>query len=524
MPRKIKEGRVPDLILFNANVITMEPAFPTAQWVVIQNNRILAVGGDEDLKKFKNIITHRIDCKGKTVLPGFIDAHCHLLSLAESFVALPLTPQNHVHSISDIQAKIKSLSGELPSGKWIRGKGYHEFYLTEKRHPTCEDLDRAAPLHPIKLTHRSGHAHVLNSAALSVVGISRETPDPPGGLIDRDIRTGEPTGVLYGMSHYLSKIIPPMDHDQMGQGMERVDQELLSHGITSVQDATSLNDFDRWKKLQYWKERGLLRCRVSMMLGIEGFNEYRKHPWPVQWESTPLHLGGVKIIIHETTGQLHPSQQELNEMVNHIHQSGFQAVLHAIEEKPIEAALNAIKYALKKSPSSGHRHRIEHCSVCPPSFAKRLASLGVLVVTQPSFIYYSGERYLRTVPDSQLKYLYPIATLIKNKVSVAGSSDSPLSPVNPLIGIYAATSRTTDQGEAILPDEKITPEEALRMYTQVAAKANFEEKMKGTISPGKLADLVVLNGDPTQLPIDEIKDIEVEMTIINGEIVWNKMG
>jgi hypothetical protein len=357
-----------------------------------------------------------------------------------------------------------------------------------------------------------------------MVGISKETSDPPGGLIDRDIRTGEPTGILYGMSNYLAKIIPPIENYQMEQGIRLVNQELLSWGITSIQDATSRNDFDRWKMFQRWKEHGWLRSRVSMMLGIEGFKEYRRHPYSVQGDEKHLRLGGVKIIIHETTGQLTPSQQELNEMVNNIHQSGFQAILHAIEENPIEAACTAIEHALKKSPKSDHRHRIEHCSVCPPSLAKRLASLGILVVTQPSFIYYSGERYLRTVPSDQLKCLYPIATLMRSEVTVAGSSDCPIVPANPLMGIYAATSRKADSGERILPEEGITPEEALKMYTEVAAKTSFEEKNKGTISPGKLADLVVLNGDPTKLPIDKIKDIDVEMTILDGEMVWDKMG
>jgi hypothetical protein len=209
-------------------------------------------------------------------------------------------------------------------------------------------------------------------------------------------------------------------------------------------------------------------------------------------------------------------------MVNNIHQSGFQAILHAIEETVIEAACSAIEYALKKFPKLDHRHRIEHCSVCPPSLAKRLASLGIIVVTQPSFIYYSGERYLRTVLSNQLKCLYPIATLMRSEVTVAGSSDCPIAPTNPLMGIYAAVSRIADSGEKILPEERITPLEALKMYTENAAKASFEEKNKGTISPGKLADLVVLNGDPTKLPIDEIKDIDVEMTILDGEIVWDK--
>ena len=307
---------------------------------------------------------------------------------------------------------------------------------------------------------------------------------------------------------------------------------------------------------QHWKERDLLKSRVSMILGGEGFDEYRRQPFPAQVnpvrnssreldpagiivKSNPaakqrsiisngvnekdLRIGGVKIIVHEVTGRLTPDQKELSEMVLQIHQLGFQAVLHAVEEPTIEAACSAIESALKASPRLDHRHRIEHCAVCFPPLAKRLASLGIMVVTQPSFIYYHGERYLRTVPDSNLRHLYPIATLMKNGVKVVGSSDCPVSPVNPLIGIYSSVSRMAESGEFILPEEKISPFEALRMYTDEAAKTTFEETIKGSITPGKLADLVILNGDPTRLPVNEIKDIEVEMTILNGEVVWDRM-
>ena len=230
----------------------------------------------------------------------------------------------------------------------------------------------------------------------------------------------------------------------------------------------------------------------------------------------------MKIILDETTGYLHPEQPELNEMVLRIHQAGFQACFHAVQQNAIEAAWSAIEYALKKLPRLDHRHRIEHCSGCPPSLAKKMASLGIMVVTQPSFIYYSGGRYLQTVPPEELKHLYPIRTLLKSGVKVAASSDCPISPANPLIGVYAATSRMTETGETVLPEEKVTVEEALRMYGETAARATFEEEMKGSITPDKLADLVVLNGDPTKVPFNEIKEIKVEMTILNGEVAWER--
>jgi len=271
-----------DVILYNTNAITMDPAFPKAKMIAIQEGEILAVGANDQLKELRHKNTEVINCKGKTVLPGFIDAHLHLHGFAENLVTLNLEPRNNVRSISDIQTKIRSSSQNVPPETWIRGKGYHEFYLTEKRHPTRKDLDSATSIHPVKLTHRSGHAHVLNSLALAFVGISKHTPDPAGGLIDRDLVTGEPTGVLYGMSDYLSKLIPPIDQNQIEEGIKLANRQLLSSGVTSIQDATSYNNRDRWEMFQHWKERDLLKSRVSMILGGEGFDEYRRQPFPAQ--------------------------------------------------------------------------------------------------------------------------------------------------------------------------------------------------------------------------------------------------
>lgn len=230
----------------------------------------------------------------------------------------------------------------------------------------------------------------------------------------------------------------------------------------------------------------------------------------------------MKIIVHEITGKLSPEQEELNEKVLCIHRAGFQAVLHAVDQNTIEAACDAIEYALKQLSRPDHRHRIEHCSVCPPSLAKRIADLGITVVTQPPFIYYNGSRYLKTVPDPHLRHLYPIGTLVSEGINVAGSSDCPIVPPNPMMGIYAAVSRKTDLDEVVLAKEKILPQKALRMYTGEAARAGFDELAKGSIAPGKMADLVVLSADPISVSIDEIKEIKVEMTIINGKIVWEK--
>ena len=513
-----------DLILFNANVISMNRKRLTRRLVAIRDGKILAVTANDTLKELRSRKTKVIDCIGKTLLPGFIDAHLHLHAFAESFVTLNFDRWNNLHSISDIQARIRESTQGLPPGTWIRGRGYHEFYFSEKRHPTRWDLDEAAPNHPIRLTHRSGRAHVLNTLALELASITKETPDPPGGIIDRDLRTGQPTGLLYGMGDFLSKVVPPLDDARLEHCLKLADRELLSLGITSIQDASSHNGIRQWEMFRGWKERGLLRPRVSMMLGVECFMKHRGHDFSTHVGGTQLRPGGVKIVLDRSTGRLNPTQQELNKIVLRVHQSGLQAVIHAVEETSIEAACSALEFALRENPAAHHRHRVEHCSVCPPALAKRLASLGATVVTQPPFIYYNGDRYLRTVSSAELKHLYPIATLMKNGIKVAGSSDCPIAPANPLIGIYSAISRTTQTGQTVLSEERIPPLDALLMYTDYAARANFEERMKGSVTPGKLADLIVVDGDPTTLPPNETKDISVEMTILNGEIAWDAMA
>jgi predicted amidohydrolase YtcJ len=258
-----------------------------------------------------------------------------------------------------------------------------------------------------------------------------------------------------------------------------------------------------------------------MMTGVRGFEELRRQTYS-RVEENQLKLGGVKMIVDEVTGGLHPSQEDLNERVLAIHEKGFQAVIHAVEERVIEAACNAIEYALKNSPRSDHRHRIEHCSLCPPPLLNRLRDLGVAVITQPSFIYYNGDRYLRTVSENQQPYLYAIGTMLRNGLLVGSSSDFPISDPDPLIGIYSEVTRMTESGKVIFRGEEVGPSEALRMSTLCAAAANFEEGIKGSVSPNKVADLIVLNEDPLGVDTNHIKDIQVEMTILDGQVVWSR--
>ena len=510
-----------DLLLHNAKVITLDESQPRVEMVAIKGNRILNVGREEDVESFKGARTRVVACQGKTIVPGFNDAHCHPIGLAAGLLSVDCGPSS-VRSIVELQAQIRQRAKQTPKGKWIRAVGYNEFYLAEKRHPNRWDLDKAAPHHPVKLSHRSGHACVLNSLALKLLGISEETPEPPDGIIERDLETGEPNGLLFEMNPHVEKLTPPLSEEEMERGIGLANEEIISRGITSLQDATWSDSLKRWQILRGLKEREKLVSRVSMMIGIDELEEFKQRGLSTGSGDSQLRLGGVKVILQTTTGSLNPPQEELDQLVSKAHKAGFQLALHVVEENTVEAAITALEYALCQIPKPDHRHRLEHCSVCPPHLVQRLKDIKAIVVTQPPFIYYSGERYLATMPQDDLRWLYPIGSLLSSGLRVAASSDSPVAGLNPLVGIYAAVTRAAETGQTLLPQEGISRLEALKMYTLEAAYASFEEGVKGCLTPGRLADLVVLSDDPTKVPPEEIKEIEVVMTIVDGKVVWQK--
>ena len=510
-----------DLVLYNASVITVDPAQPRAGMVAIKGNRILDVCTNEPPEVFRGTHTRLLDCQGKTIVPGFNDAHCHPRGFATSLLSVDFRPAA-VRSIAEIQSLIRRQAEQIPRGEWIRAMFYSEFYLAEGRHPNRWDLDQAAPHHPVKLSHRSGHACAVNSLALKILDISVETPEPASAIIDRQPDTGEPNGLLLEMNSYVDKAIPPLSEAEMGRAFRIADREYLSHGITSLQDAGWNDSIGRWQMFKRLKERGELTPRLSMMIGADCIEEFQQNSLSTGSGDSQLRLGGVKIILHQTTGSLEPPQEELNQLVYRAHRSGFQLAFHTVEEITLEAAVIALEYLEYRIPGLQHRHRIEHCSVCPPHLLQRLKNTGTMVVTQPPFLYWSGERYLATVPEQELNYFYPIGSLLGSGIEVAASSDSPIVPLDPLTGIYAAVTRKAETGQDILPQEGISREEALKMYTLGAAYASFEEGSKGSVTPGKLADLVLLSDDPTSVQPDYIKDIEVIMTIVDGKIVWER--
>jgi len=515
-----KEVPSADLILTNANIITMNPAQPTAGLVAIRGSKIILVGGNDRLGEVRGAKTKVIDCRGKTVVPGFNDAHCHIFALIRKLGSIGLSPPG-VSSIADIKAAVRKCARSIPPGNWIAASDYNEFYLDEKRHPNRRDLDEAAPEHPVVLAHRSLHACVLNSLALAMAGITRETPEPPGAIIERELDSGEPSGLLFEMVGYIrGQVLPPLSDEELAEGIALANRHYLSMGITSLQEASANNDYDRWQALQGFKDNGELKSRVSMLSGFDALPRFHERGLEFGSGDEQLRLGGVKIVLNETAGRLQPPPEELNRQALSAHRAGFQLAIHCIEPSTVAAAITALEYIAGKFSVVGRRHRLEHVSECPPELLERLKHIKAMVVTQPPFIYYSGERYLATLPPERLQWLYRVKSFLDAGLVVAASSDAPVVPDNPLIGIYAAVTRRAETGQEVLPKEAISPQQALAMYTTNAAYASFEETIKGAIAPGRLADMAILSADPLKSAPEQIKEIRVEMTILDGRVAW----
>ena len=306
------------LVLLNANVLTMQRDRPRAEAVAIAGDRILAVGNNADIRRLSSTHTRIVDCHGLTLLPGFNDAHCHLPGLARRLQDLDCSPQRAL-SIPVLLALVRQWAAARPAGRWVRGHGYDDLRMADRRHPNRWDLDVAAPENPVWLEHRSGHASALNSRALELAGIHRETPDPPGGVIERHPATGEPTGTLFEMRSFLrQRLGNTRSPEEFEDGMRAAGQLLNSYGITSVQDAGADNGVDRWRSFRQLQSDGALSCRITMFVGVERLDELAAIPSPsgggLGWGRPAfgsgdywLRLGHAKIMLTLTSGALSPS-------------------------------------------------------------------------------------------------------------------------------------------------------------------------------------------------------------------------
>ncbi|MCI0792253.1 MAG: amidohydrolase [Chloroflexi bacterium] len=512
------EAGRPDLLLVNARVLTLERGKPAAEAVAVTGDTIAAVGRRDQVSLLAAPGARTIDCQGMTLLPGLIDAHCHLLATAASLRGVDCSP-DAVSSIHDVQMALRRRVETTPEDRWIRGFGYDDVSLAEGRHPTRWDLDQAAPNHPVRLDHRSGHATVMNSLGLSMAGIGQDTPDPPQGLIDREPQTGEPTGLLLELAGWLRERLGHSgDEAGFQEGLYMLDRMLLSYGITSVQDAGPDNGLDRWRTLMSVQASGQLSCRVTMMAGASKLQELVSEG--LTWHSGDgrLRLGHAKLMLTLTTGALHPNMEDLRDQVDQAHGMGFPVAIHAVEREAVEAAASVV--------SAGDR--IEHCAECPAELVAQVRSTGATVVTQPGFLYWNGGRYIQRVDPELQPHLYPVGALHQAGVPLAFGSDSPVADPNPWPAIYGAVTRTTRDGTKFPPiagmsatSQEVPVTAALRMQTIGGAHADGSEDRKGTISRGKLADLVLVDADPTEVEPDKLKDIRAVMTVIGGNVVWS---
>ena len=520
-----------DLLLVNAKVVTLEPGIPAADAVAVAGETILAVGTRKDVGKLAGPGSRWIDCRGLVLIPGLIDAHLHLLALGAARHGLDCSPQA-ASSIRELLELVRRRAEETPPGRWLRAFGYDDLSLNEGRHPTRWELDSVSPHHPVRLDHRSGHATVLNSRALQMAEIHKDTPDPVDGVIDRVEVTGEPTGLLLDAASFLRRRLgPSSDPEELEERIAGLSQSLLSYGITSVQDAGPDNDLSRWETFLGLRESCRLMCRMTMMAGINNLAEFRETDLCWGDGDDQLRLGHTKIMLTMTTGDLQPSVDALYQMVNRSHREGFPVAIHAVEQEAVAAAVQVLREnpPAPTGTATRSRDRIEHCAECPPHLVAQLAECGAMVVTQPGFVYWNGEAYQERVEPSLLPHLYPVGALDRAGVPLAFGSDAPVADPNPWPAIYSAVTRETSQGRTLYPKDSvqsgigqgIAVARALSLHTLGGAWAEGTQDRKGTIRPGKLADLVLLDNDPIRVAPAKLKDTRAVLTMVGGQVAWD---
>ncbi len=515
------------LALVNVKAVTMRREQSHTEAVMVVGDRIAAVGDNSDIRRLAPANTKIVDCRGLTLLPGFNDAHCHLPGLARRLQDLDCSPnalsKKGKPSIVALASAVRKRASSRPPGGWVRGYGYDDLQMAEGRHPNSWDMDAAAPSHPVWLEHRSGHASVLNSLALELAGIRRETPDPPGGVIERLPETGEPTGTLFEMQSFLrQRLGNTRSPSEFEDGMRAAGQLLNSYGITSAQDAGADNGLERWRSFRQLQSVGALSCRITMFAGAGRIQELCGANLSYSSGGNRLRLGHAKIMLTLTSGALSPSAQELTEMVADAHRRGFPVAIHCIEEEAIAAAVKA----LTEGRQPGIVDRLEHCAEGVPELVDAVRMGGATVVTNPGFLFHNGASYRENVEPRLLPHLYPAGALHRAGVAVAFGSDAPVIDPHPWAAIYSAVTRRAGDGNPLHCDDgaiqKVTTEEALRMYTIAAAEAEGTSDEKGDITPGKLADMTLVNAEPLTVEPEDLPGIETVMTIVSGTVVWSK--
>ena len=534
-----------DTLVINANVITVDKDHPSAQAFAFDNGRFTAVGTNEQILKLRTPSTVVIDLKGMTVTPGFNDAHLHPQAIFDenSPYYRVWLGADRVKTMDDLIAALKRKAAITPTGKLISGYGYNDVLLG--RHPNRHDLDKVSTTEPIIITHGSGHITVVNSFVLNEAGITRDTADPAGGALDRD-PDGTPNGVVRESARGLlsrgrldqQALRTAMPHDQEIQGYLNCFRQYSARGITSagiaggspstfrlMQELRDLGNpvrvafmfsaasFDELQAAGIERGLGDDRLRITALKTFQGNSLSGRTAWLSQPYSDRPGYFGI---------QPARSQEQLDADYEKWWNAGWQVATHSNGDREIEMVLTAIEHAQAKNPRPDARWRIEHASVMNQAMLDRAKKDGVILVFH-SYMWEYGE-ILASYGPERLSMMHAYRTAIDMGIPVAGHSDSPVSAAYPLRRIQDMVTRKDSSGVLRGENQRISVDEAIKVWTLDGAYATFEENIKGSITPGKLADFVVLEKDPRTVPPDTIKDIVLEATYLGGEKVYAAPG
>lgn len=526
----------------NCTIITNDSAWPRAGAMVVQDGRVVGVGNENEIVEPGD---RRVDLEGGTVVAGFDDCHMHVLSAGLMLRQLDVS-SSRAPTISSIKAAVEQRAYEAEGEAWILGRGYNQNLLGERRHPNRHDLDPVSMGRPVGLVHTSGHVMTVNSLSLQLAGIDGNTEDPLGGEIERD-ESGDPTGVLKEAAIDLVRgIIPKPSVSQARDAILQASQQLAREGITSASDAATGQHAGLEQEVQAYgaaAESGELQTRIVLMPLIQELDEAGQDglqpPGSLGLGDEPewLRVGPTKIfsdgaLTTRTAALMQPYDDvggtgiltwpvdELEAMIAKGHRAGWQIATHAIGDRAVDAVLTAYERAQRAMSRSDTRHRIEHCTIADESLVDRIGRLRVVVVLQPEDIAVLGDAYRPALGSDRAADNSPVGWFDGRNVPIAFSSDRPVTPGHPLMGVRAAVERKTASGILLGPHHRVAAEAAVRYYTAGSAYATFTEDIKGSLRPGYCADFVVFSRDITSCVPEEITAARILMTVVDGSPVY----
>jgi predicted amidohydrolase YtcJ len=527
-----------DLVIKNGKVFTANDAGPWVEAVACKSGKIIAVGTGHDIDRFVGPATRVLDVQGRLVIPGLIDAHTHFSSGGRSLISLSFRGVNTIAKVQEmVAAKIK----ELPPGAVVSGSEYDHTLFAGGNWPTKEDLDKVSPDNPVVIRRVDGHSIWVNSLALKRSGITRDTRDPFGGEILRDPKTGEPTGILTEAATAMVRVRGDEIKSTPEQDILRGLEHAARLGLTGVHTDSDLAEIDLYNKL---KAEGRLSLRVYAWLPVEGLDSYIRKGVRQGQGDDQVRVGFQKVFIDGTLGSgtalmfapfsdepgksgvSQMTEAELDVLLEKAQTNGFQTGTHAIGDKGVNWVLNAVERARRKFGTKDLRHRIEHAQIIVPADVPRFKELGVIASMQPTHCTTDMRFCVHRVGEERSKGAYIWRTLLANGAKIAFGSDWPVEPLDPMRGLYSAVTRKNIEGDfpegGWFPEQRLTMEEAIKLFTSGSSYASFEENIKGTLEPGKLADMVVLTKDLFTIQPREILATEAAYTILGGRIVFEK--